>query len=54
MIAGRQDTATPPADAKILVERIPGARLVELDAAHLSNLEAPQAFSEAVLSFISE
>ncbi len=52
VIAGLQDAATPPADAQFLVERIRGARLVELDAAHLSNLELPQPFTAAVEAFL--
>lgn len=52
VIAGTRDPSTPPADGRFLAERIPGARYVELDTAHLSNLEAPEAFSEAVVSFL--
>lgn len=53
VIAGSQDAATPVVDSKFLVENIRGARMVELDAAHLSNLELPEAFSEAVQMFVS-
>ena len=52
VIAGRQDLATPLADARLLAARIPGATCVELDAAHLSNWEVPQAFNNALLAFL--
>ena len=53
VISGLQDPATPPADGRAIAAAIPGARSVELDAAHLSNLEAPEAFSAAVLQFLA-
>lgn len=49
VIAGTADPATPPAAAADLVRSIPGARLVSLDAAHLSNLEQPEAFTGALV-----
>jgi 3-oxoadipate enol-lactonase/4-carboxymuconolactone decarboxylase len=36
----------------VLVRNIPGARLVNLMAAHLSNLEAPRSFTAEVLGFL--
>ena len=54
VIAGTQDVATPPADGRFLADHIPGARYVEFDTAHLSNVEQPQAFSKAVLEFLNE
>lgn len=53
LISGSSDAVTPPAEAKFLAEKIPGARLVELPAAHLSNIEAAAQFSSAVLEFLS-
>lgn len=41
VIAGRQDLATPPAMSRALVADIAGARLVEVEAAHLSAVECP-------------
>ena len=35
-----------------LAAAIPGAKLVRLDAAHLSNIEQPEAFNRAVLEFL--
>lgn len=54
VVSGAADPSTPPAEGRFLAERIPGARHVELDAAHLSNVEAPQAFLDAVLPFLEE
>jgi 3-oxoadipate enol-lactonase len=52
VIAGRDDPATTPADCRRIADAIQGARLVELSAAHLSNIEAAQAFHAAVLGFL--
>jgi 3-oxoadipate enol-lactonase len=48
VIAGRHDVATPPADGAWLAQHIEGARYAELATAHLSNLEAPDAFNALV------
>jgi pimeloyl-ACP methyl ester carboxylesterase len=48
VIAGRHDAATPPARAEEIAAAIPQARLVTLDAAHVSALERPEAFARAV------
>ena len=53
VIAGLQDPATPPADGALIAERIPGALLKEIDAAHLSNIERPAEFTASVLSFLN-
>jgi 3-oxoadipate enol-lactonase len=46
VVAGAEDTATPPADSVYIAQRIPGARLVVLDeAAHLANVEQAAAFN---------
>lgn len=49
VIAGSQDPATPIDHAEFLAANIPGARLATLDAAHLSNVEQPAGFTQAVL-----
>jgi len=54
VIAGAKDPATPPADGRFIADRIPGARFVELDAAHLSNIEATARFNETLLQFLNE
>lgn len=48
VVVGAHDEATPPAWGRSIAACIPGARLVELPAAHLSNVEAPGRFAEAV------
>jgi 3-oxoadipate enol-lactonase len=53
VISGTHDAATPPADGRRMAEVIPGARYVELDAAHISNIEAAPAFTAAVISFLT-
>lgn len=52
VIAGTHDAATTPADGHYLADRIAGARYVELNAAHLSNIEVPERFSSEVSSFL--
>lgn len=52
IIAGRQDPSTPPACSAEITQAIPKAVLKELDAAHLSAVEASQPFADAVLGFV--
>ena len=49
LIAGTQDLATPPADGAFLATSIAGARMIEPDAGHLSNIEQASAFTAALL-----
>ena len=53
VVAGSSDPATPPADGHLLKEGIAGAQYVELQASHLSNLEAPEAFNTELARFLS-
>jgi 3-oxoadipate enol-lactonase len=53
VIAGRHDPATPPADGRALSDAISGARYVELEASHLSNVEAAGAFTAELTAFLS-
>jgi 3-oxoadipate enol-lactonase len=54
VLAGAHDIATTPAQGAFIAERIPGARLVVLpDAAHLANVQQPEAFSAAVLGHLA-
>ncbi len=53
VIAGAHDPATPAADGRWAAEQIPGARYVELDAAHLSNIEARERFTAEVSQFLA-
>lgn len=52
VIIGKRDPATPPAAGHLIADAIAGSQRVELDAAHLSNLEQPAAFTEAVRDFL--
>lgn len=53
IIVGELDLPTPPSDAQLMADRIPGARLAIISgAAHLSNLEEPALFNELVRSFV--
>jgi 3-oxoadipate enol-lactonase len=52
VIAGAHDAAAPPADGKKLAERIADGRCVELDAAHISNVEAADRFTAEVIGFL--
>ncbi|MGQ3030209.1 MAG: 3-oxoadipate enol-lactonase [Ferrovibrionaceae bacterium] len=51
VIVGEHDLATTPAQGEELAAGIAGARLVRLDAAHISNIEQPAAFTAAVTEF---
>ena len=54
VICGEQDGGTPPAMAREIHDNAPGSRLVLIPrAAHLSNLEQPQAFNRALEEFLS-
>jgi 3-oxoadipate enol-lactonase len=52
VIGGTLDPATPPPHSESLARAIEGAKLVMLDAAHLSNVEKPEGFEQAVLAFL--
>jgi 3-oxoadipate enol-lactonase len=53
VLVGEHDALTPPEESRQIAEGIPGARLVTIDqAGHMSNLENPEAFNEALLQFI--
>lgn len=53
IVYGAKDPVTPATDAHFLAERIRGAVEVELNAAHLSNVEQSGAFTKAVSNFLS-
>jgi 3-oxoadipate enol-lactonase len=52
IIAGRHDPATTLAMGESMRDRIPGAKLAIIDAAHISNVEQPQIYSKTVLDFL--
>lgn len=53
VIIGKQDPATPPAAGEHIARSIRGAKKKVLDAAHLSNIEQPAAFTRAVAEFLA-
>ena len=52
VIGGKHDKSTPPEHGELIARAIPRARYVELNAAHLSNWEAAQAFTQQVQHFL--
>lgn len=54
VIAGALDPVIPLADARTVADGISRATFVELQAAHLSNIEAAPQFTEALLKFLTE
>jgi 3-oxoadipate enol-lactonase len=53
VIAGALDPVTTVLDAQALADAIPDAALATLPASHLSNIEAPDRFTDLVASFLS-
>lgn len=54
VIAGRKDMATPVEAGEYIRAHIPGASMTLLDAAHISNVEQPHDFTEAVVGFLTQ
>jgi 3-oxoadipate enol-lactonase len=54
VIAGRHDMATPVSAGEFIRSQISGASMTILDAAHISNVEQPHAFTEAVIGFLTQ
>lgn len=53
VLTASEDRVAPPAHARVMVERIPGARLVQIEGSgHISNVEAPGAFNAALGEFL--
>ena len=53
VISGAYDPATTPADGRFLAGHIPGARYIELNAAHLCNVEDADRFTREILGFLN-
>lgn len=52
VIVGEEDQPTPPAEARLIADGIPGAKLMVIPGAgHLSNLEQPERFNRIVGEF---
>jgi 3-oxoadipate enol-lactonase len=54
VIAGAHDDATPPALSDAIAASIGGARLVSVEAAHISAVELPQTFVALVSSHLQK
>src|SRR4029077_9474623 len=52
VISGTQDAVIPAAEVRAMSDHITGARFVELDCGHVSNLEEPRAFNDALRSLL--
>ena len=53
VVVGDEDTLTPPSEAASMAALVPGAALVTIPGAgHLSNLEAPEAFNDAMFEWL--
>jgi pimeloyl-ACP methyl ester carboxylesterase len=52
VVAGQHDPATPPEANEYIKNHIPGAQFATLDAAHISNVEQPEAYAKTVLGFL--
>ncbi|HEX5705451.1 MAG TPA: alpha/beta hydrolase [Pyrinomonadaceae bacterium] len=55
IIVGREDSIRPIADAELMHRGIRNSRLEIIeDAAHMTNMEQPEVFDEALLTFLKE
>lgn len=54
VISGTHDVAATTQQGKELTASIDGARYVEFDASHITNIELPDAFNRTVLDFLAE
>jgi 3-oxoadipate enol-lactonase len=52
VVAGKHDPVATLADAESIASSVAGAKIVELPAAHLSNIEARDSFNREVLAFL--
>ncbi|WPC31000.1 3-oxoadipate enol-lactonase [Acinetobacter towneri] len=52
VVAGQQDPVTTVVDGQFMVERLANSQLFEINASHISNVELPNEFNQAVKQFI--
>lgn len=52
VVGGTKDPATPFAQSELIASQIKQPRLVTIDAAHLSNVEKPEEFSEILSTWL--
>jgi 3-oxoadipate enol-lactonase len=54
VVAGAEDPATPPEHGEQIASAVPGARLIVLEgAAHLGNVEQPEAYNRLLTEFLA-
>ncbi|KGT46430.1 3-oxoadipate enol-lactonase [Acinetobacter sp. HR7] len=53
IIAGQQDPVTTVTDGQFMQQRIANSQLFEINASHISNIEQPEAFNQAVQTFLA-
>jgi 3-oxoadipate enol-lactonase len=53
VVIGAHDPATPPDHGELIAATVTDAQSITLDAAHLSNIEQPEAFNRAVFGFLA-
>jgi 3-oxoadipate enol-lactonase len=53
VIVGSKDPATLPEYGQEIAKMVKGSKIVALEAAHLSNIEQPKAYIEAVSNFLT-
>jgi 3-oxoadipate enol-lactonase len=54
VIVGSKDPATLPEYGEAIQKMVKGAKLVSIEAAHLSNIEQPKPYADAVLNFLTQ
>ena len=54
IIIGAKDPATTPEAGQAIHKQIKGSQVATLDAAHISNVEQPRAYTETVLGFLTK
>ncbi|ANF27376.1 3-oxoadipate enol-lactonase [Stutzerimonas stutzeri] len=54
VVCGSKDPVTTPEHGRFIQANVAGARLIELNAAHLSNVEAGDAFTRPVMAFLCD
>ncbi|GAA4422211.1 3-oxoadipate enol-lactonase [Georgenia halophila] len=52
-IGATGDVPTPPSATRAIAEAVPGGQYREVDAAHISNVEAAEDFTSALLDFLA-
>ena len=54
IMTGDEDVLVPPANAQVLADRLPNARLVLLPGAgHCAHIQVPDAYNKAILDFLT-